>query len=155
MRRMNFSRISPEVTIKLFRDGKPMEKKLSLRARKEENVAVKDSRENDGDTDTDREESPKSMKLETLGMSVKPLSSEEKRKAKVENGVVVTDVKRYSEAYNRGVAEEDIILEADKEKLSTPKDLKSIVEKHKAGDALLLRVKRGNNINFVAVQIPK
>jgi len=144
-----------EVTIKLFRDGKSMEKKLSLRARKEENVAVKDSKESGEGSDTEREESPKSMKLETLGLSVKPLSSQDKRDAKVDNGVIVTDVKRYSEAYNRGVGEGDIILEADKEKLSSPKELKSIVDRHKAGDALLLRVKRGNAINFVAVQIPK
>jgi len=144
-----------EVTIKLFRDGKSIEKKLLLRARADENVAVKDSKGSDDGDESEREESPKSMKLESLGLSVKPLSSQEKREAKVDNGVIVTDVKRYSEAYNRGVGEGDIILEADKETLSSPKDLKSIIEKHKAGDALLLRVKRGNAINFVAVQIPK
>ncbi len=143
------------VDVKLFREGKSIDKKISLRARKEEKVAVRDSKNDDNENGSEREDSPKTMNLESLGLSVKPLSAAEKKEAKVENGVIVTDVKRYSEAFNRGVGEGDVILEADKEKLTTPKELKSIIEKRKPGDALLLRVKRGKAINFVAVQIPK
>lgn len=144
-----------EVIVKLFRDGKTIEKKITLRARKEEKVAVKDSKNDSDNDEMNREESPKIMNLEGLGLSVKPLSSDEKKVSKVDNGIVVADVKRFGEAFNRGLVEGDIILDADKEKLSSPKDLKSIVEKRKAGDALLLRIKRGNAISFVAVQIPK
>ena len=144
-----------EAVLKIFRDGQTIQKNVALRSRTEENVAVNNPRGDDGNAERERDDSPKAMKLESLGISVRPLSSAEKRQHKVENGVVVTDVKRFSEADNRGIVPDDIILEADKQELSSPSDMKSILGKRKAGDAILLRIKRGSQTNFVAVQIPR
>jgi serine protease Do len=144
-----------DVAVKIFRNGKMMDKTISLRSRKEEKVAVKDSKDDSEERDMDQEKAPKSMMMEGLGMSLRPLTSAEKKELKVEKGVVVEDVKKFGEAFNRGIGEGDVILEADKKEITSAKDFKSILDGRKPGDALLLRVKRGANIQFVAVQIPK
>ncbi len=144
-----------EAVLNIFRDGQTLQKKVTLKSRTEENVAVNNPRDDNENGEMENDDSPKAMKLESLGMSVKPLSPAEKRQNKVENGVLVTEVKRFSEADNRGIAAGDIILQADKKELYSTSDMKSIIEKRKAGDAILLRVKHGSQTNFVAVQIPK
>ena len=144
-----------KVTLKVFRDGKTTEKVVTLRARKDENVAVKNDEQDPEDKESDHESYAKSMTFDNLGISVRPIASDEKKELAVDRGVVVSDVKRFSEAYNRLLTKGDVILEADKREISTPKDLKAVIEKHKPGDALLLRVKRGNGQTaFIAVQIP-
>ncbi|MBI1807366.1 MAG: Do family serine endopeptidase [Ignavibacteria bacterium] len=145
-----------QVTLKIYRDGKPMTKIVTLRSRKEETVTAKDESDNESEErNSGRESTAKSLTFDNIGLSVRPLTSAEKKENSVENGVIVSDSKRFGEAFNHGIASGDIILEADKKELSSPKDLKSIIDKHKSGDAVLLRVKRNTGIAYVAVQIPK
>lgn len=144
-----------EVTLRIFRDGKAIEKKLSLRSRKEEKLSARDSESDRDRRDAEPERVSKSLTLENLGLSISSMSAKEKRDAGVESGVIVHDVKRYGEAFNRGINEGDVIIEADKKPVDSPRDIKSLVDKHNPGDALLLRVKRQGTIMFVAVQIPK
>ena len=145
-----------EVTLKVFRDGQMFDKKLTLRSRKKEALTAKDNETGSEERDIDHETSAKTLSLDAIGLTVKPLSAEDKKQADVDKGVGVADVKKYGEAFSRGITQGDVIIEADKKELYSPKDLKSVLEKHKPGDALLLRVKRGNGqIAFVAIQIPK
>ena len=144
-----------EVLLKVFRDGKTIEKKLTLRSRKSEALSAKNNENDTEDKDLEHEKSTKPTSFDNLGLSVRPLTSNDKKQLKVDNGVLVSDVKRFGEAYNRAISEGDVIIEADKKELYAPKDFKSIIEKHKPGDALLLRVKKaGGQIAFIAVQIP-
>jgi len=66
-------------------------------------------------------------------------------------------VKPYSEAFNRAIRPNDVIVEADRREIVGPTDLKKLFDSRKPGDAVLLRLKRDNNKQtaFVAVQIPK
>ena len=65
-------------------------------------------------------------------------------------------MKQFSEAFNRDVRANDIILEVDRKEVQSPSDLKKTIDSHKAGDSILLRIKRGNGTNYyAAVQIPK
>jgi len=74
----------------------------------------------------------------------------------VENGVIVSDVKPYGEAFNRSISTGSIIMEVDKKPVTSPKEFKSLVDSHKPGDAVLMRVKTPtNDIAFLALQIPK
>ena len=143
------------VTLTIFRDGTKLDKKVTLRARKEEALATRASEENEG-RETRSEETPKSVTFDKLGFTVRSLSSEQRMDLDLDKGVFVTKVKPLSEAANRGIAENDVILEADRKDISSVKDLQRIVEGHKAGDSILLRVSRsGGTTSFVAVQIPK
>lgn len=145
-----------EVTLKIFRDGKTFEKKVTLRSRKEENINTA-SKDKNKEEESEREESAvKSLSLKELGLTVSSLTAQQKEQLKIENGVLVTDVKAYSEAFNRGLQEGDVILEADKKKIKSLKELKSIIDEKKPGDAMLLRVKKQDGTTrFLAVQIPK
>ncbi len=142
------------VTLKVFRNGNTVEKKVTLKARSDEATTVKAS-----DKKEKEEEVPEAapvVKFDDLGLSVRALTSDEKKSAEVDKGVVVAEVKPYSEAFNRLIRENDIIVEADKKEVKSPADLKKIIDARKAGDSVLLRVKRGNGTTtYVAVQLPK
>jgi serine protease Do len=143
------------VTLKVFRDGKTIEKKVTLRARDEETPTVKASDRRERDEDAD-EELPKVTSFESLGMSVRSLTPEEREKQSVDGGALVTDVKAYSEAHNRNIGKNAIILEADRKQVTSAADLKKIIEAHKPGDSILLRVKYSSGVtNYTAVQLPK
>lgn len=142
------------VSLKIFRDGNTLDKKVTLRARNDEDeVAASDS---GADKNDDSEStSSKSVEFEKLGFSIQPLTPEVKKQAKVDNGVVVAGVETMGEAFSNGLAQGDIIIQADKKDLTSPKELKNIIDKKKGGDAILLRIKRGETVSFLALQIPK
>jgi len=145
------------VNLKIYRDGKTFDKSVSLRARSDEKLTASNESGSDENTpDRDRNGSGKGVSLDKIGLSVRDLSSSEKREAKVDNGVVVNDVKSLGEAYSRGITEGDIIIEADKHEISSAKDLRSVIDKHKGGDAVLLRIRKaGGATVFSAVSIPQ
>ena len=143
------------VTLTLYQDGKRFEKKVTLKERngKEEVIAATDE-----PTDESSEEATtsKTVNLESLGLKVKNLSADVKQKAKVDNGVMIAEVKPGGEAFNSGLRSNYVIVEADRKKLSSVNDFKRVVENHKPGDAIMLRVKdQQGNARFVALQIPK
>jgi serine protease Do len=143
------------VTLKIFRDGKTIEKSVTLKGRDEETVTLTKNEET-GEEEETPIETVKPMNFDNLGLSVRALTADEKKQIDADRGVVVAGVKTYSEAFQRGMTQGDIIVEADRKEISSPKDLKNILESHKAGDSVLLRVKRGKDpARFVAIQIPK
>jgi serine protease Do len=143
-----------QVTVKMFRDGKSLEKKVSLRARDEDKVTVKASDKKSEDEET-VPETPKVVKFDNLGMSVRAMSAEEKKELDVDGGVLVAEVKPYGEAFNRAIAKGNVIVEADRKSVGAPGDFKKIVEARKPGESLLLRIKTERGIQFFALQIPK
>ena len=112
--------------------------------------------EHERDRGDDEEEStaPQDVSFDAIGLSVRALSAAERKQLKIEKGVVVTDVKHFGEAFNRGLRTDDVIVEADKTPVASPKDLQSALGKRKSGDAVMLRVKRASGSAFIAVQIP-
>jgi serine protease Do len=143
-----------EVTLKIFRDGKTFDKKVVLKQRKEDKELA-DASTGAEKTESESTAAPAEMEFAKLGMSVRALDKDEKKELGVDKGVLVADVKPYSEAFKNSIGKDDVILEADRKSVSSPAELKKIVEAHKPGDALLMRVKRGDTVSFVAVQIPK
>jgi serine protease Do len=144
-----------EVTLKIYRDGKHLDKSVRLKEREEDRQVVKASDPTGNDDEERGEPATKSIKFENLGMSVRPLTAEERKDLDVQSGVMVADVKQYGEAYNRFISKNTVILEADRKEVSSPQDLKKIIESHKPGDSLLLRVKTDRGPAFLALQIPK
>jgi serine protease Do len=146
-----------EVKLKVFRDGKTFDKILTLKERKDDKTASNDDGASERDEEGDaRDNSLKSLTFEGLGFSVALPTREQKKNAGIDNGIVVQNVRTYSEAFDRGLRDGDIIVEADKKELSSAREFKQIVDKRKPGDALLLRVKKGSDRTvFIALQIPK
>jgi serine protease Do len=143
-----------QVTVKLFRDGKEIEKKVALKARDEDKTTVKASDRKDEDEES-APESPRVVKFDNLGLSIRSITADEKKQLEVEKGVLVAEVKPYGEAFNRAIAKGNVIVEADRKTVSSPAEFKKIVEGRKPGESLLLRIKTDRGIQFFALQIPK
>ncbi|HUI63741.1 MAG TPA: Do family serine endopeptidase [Bacteroidota bacterium] len=143
------------VTLKIYRDGKTFEKQVTLRAREEDKAVAAATEPQKDDDEEAAPESPKAMKFDNLGMSVRSLTADEKKELEVDKGVMVTDVKPYGEAFNRFVGKNSVIVEADRKTVNSPSDFKKIVDARKPGDSLLLRVRNERGTAFVALQIPK
>ena len=62
-----------------------------------------------------------------------------------EEGLIITEISEYSEADRKGIRRGDIILEVNQAKMKTVRDLENILKKAKAGDAVMLLLRREGN----------
>ncbi|HEA65002.1 MAG TPA: PDZ domain-containing protein, partial [Candidatus Aminicenantes bacterium] len=76
-----------------------------------------------------------------------------------EEGVLITNVRQFSEAYRKGLRSGDIILEANRKKVKTDRELRNIVNKLDTGDTLVLLIRRerdGEQEEFIrTLRIPE
>ncbi len=147
--------IGDEVSLRVYRDGKTLDKKITLKARDTKAIASSES-----GTEPKEEEkssgSARSTQFAGLGLTVRSLSTDEKDELKVERGVLVTNVEPYSEAAKRGLRPNQVILDADRKPVASTGDLKKIFDGKKSGDSVLLRVRLDEDtVSFVAVQMQK
>ena len=146
-------RAGDKVKLTLFRDGKKINKDVILKAKdNEDELATTGSKK---DNDKGEKESNEPINFENLGFSVKALESKNKKDFEVENGVLVSDVKRYSAASKRNLFPNGIITKADKQEINSTEDLKKIIDGKKPGDVLLMQVKYKENSQYIALEIPK
>jgi serine protease Do len=145
-------RAGTSVRLQLFRDGKEIEKYVTLK-----------SRDNDSDTkavnasnktDANEEKDMKEMKFDDLGMSVRNMNKSELKDFKTENGVLVTDVKDYGKAYNQRIGEGMVITSADRKDINSVSELKSIIDKKKGKAVLLKIVDSQGTSRLVGLDIP-
>ncbi len=141
------------VNLKIFRDGKEIERKITLKPRKDdaktEPVMKKESDESKSDSKSNV------ATFENVGLSVKNLSDKEKESYKVENGVLITNVESFSKAEDQRLFKGLVIIEADRKKVNDVKSLEKIIESKK-GKAILLKVQdKDGNSRFVGLEIPE
>lgn len=144
------------VTLKLIRDKKIIEKKVTLRARDEEDsvVAARDSKSKE--SSPKETATPKRVTLEKLGLTVRNIDAEIKKQYDVENGVYVEEVEPFSEAAQRFIQPRDVILSVGDTTVNSAAHFEQIIKSKKPGDAVLLRVKKANkSTQFIALEIPK
>jgi len=123
-----------EVELKVWRDHSTREISVKIGvAPKEEAVA-----NNNDQPDTGR-----------LGLSVRPLSPDEQREAKVGEGLVVEDVD--GAAAEAGIRPGDIVLSANGKQTRSVADLRKVVSGSK--DHVALLVQRGDSRIFVPVEL--
>lgn len=143
------------VTLKIFRDGKTSEKKVTLKSHDvaEEATASNDQTE---ESDEPRDVSSKGiLKLDDLGMTVRNLDAKTKKEYGVENGIIVDSVEPLSEANKRDVRENDVIISVGDKTVSSVTQFDKLMKSKKAGDAVLMRVKgKDKSTRFVAVEVP-
>jgi serine protease Do len=128
-----------------------------LRGQKEQTVPVKLGKFPSGqelakvEQGTPDKTEPKSTEMEQLGLTVAPGTGANK------DGVVVTEVDNGSDAASKGIRTGDVILEVGGLSVKTPDDVANgVKEATKLGrKAVLMRVKSGDQMRFVAVQLKK
>ncbi|MDZ7372760.1 MAG: DegQ family serine endoprotease [candidate division KSB1 bacterium] len=98
-----------------------------------------------------------SARSQSLGLSVQTLTEDLASRLgyEGERGVVISEVEPGSPAARAGLRRGDLILEANRQKVSSAREFQSLVAELKPGDVLLLRVRRGENTFFAAIEVPE
>lgn len=133
---INSKRPGDIAKLTVFRDGKTIEKDVTLKPRAEEEKQT--SMNNNKEEGSNKGVS--STSINSLGMAVQDAPSSLKEKYNISGGVVVTSVERMSESFLRGLAEGMVIVEANKKKINDVKDLTDVISDKKSGDPILLKV---------------
>src|SRR5262249_13450620 len=122
------------IALEIWRDGKPKDVQVKVgTADNDETLASAKSPATSG----------------KLGVSVRPLSPEEKSSGDYEGGVVVEDVS--GAAARAGVRPGDVIVSVNRTPVKTPEQLRDLISK--AGKTVALLVQREDAKIFIPVQV--
>ena len=94
---------------------------------------------------------------ESLGLTVQELTPEIARSLRVNEskGLVVTNVEEGSPADEAGLRRGDVIVEVNQKKLDNLRDYRAALGRVGSADSLLLLVRRGGNVLYVALKMTK
>ncbi|MFP4368046.1 MAG: Do family serine endopeptidase [Candidatus Kapaibacterium sp.] len=148
-----FYKAGDDVTLTIWRDGKEIIKKVTLQERDEQAGFL-----SEGETQESEEGEPARggpVEFENLGFTVDQIDSDIKQEYDVNNGVIVTAVRRYSPASERGLFRGGVITQANRTKIKSIENLKDLIDGLSKGDVLLLRVKYPDRNQIVAMEIPE
>lgn len=137
--------LGPESTAALdvVRDGKPQSIKVTIGTMPEDAGEKKKGGE--------RAESP-------WGITAQNVSPELAQKYGIEDnetGVVITELKPGTPASEARLRPGDVIKEVNRQKVHNLREYRQVLQKMKAGETLLLLVKRGGNTFYIAIKAPK
>lgn len=133
---INSKRPGDVAKLTVFRDGKTIEKDVTLKPKAEEDKQT--SMNNKQDEGSNKGVS--STSVNSLGISVQNTPSVLKEKLNISGGVVITSVEKMSESFLRGLQEGFVIIEANKKKVNDVSDLTDALSDKKTGDSVLLKV---------------
>jgi serine protease Do len=144
-------RAGKTVTLEIYRDGEKIETEVTLKAPDgesvdEEKVAKKkDKAKKDADVNE--------KQFSKIGLTLQNLTESQYDAYNVENGVLISKVETYSEAFNQRLFSGLVIVSVDKNDIDSVTEFEKIIEE-KRGDAVLLKVvdKEGNT-RFVGLEI--
>jgi len=138
------------VNLSVYRDGKTFDKKVTLKARSEKDIAANNNNQNQNNESGD----VTSKKFDNIGITVMNLNSNMKQEYDVKSGVIIKDVSNFSESYERGLRPGLVITEADKTKIENIQDFENIMSKKGKGDILMVKViSPAKDVRLIAIEI--
>jgi serine protease Do len=138
------------VKVTLYREGKTMDKDVTLKPRTEDNETAI----NDNSGKKEEMGTKSTMTVKALGLSVTDINSQIKEKYSISGGVVITSVDKFSDAFLRGLQEGVVIVEANKKKVNSADDLSDAISGKNAGDSVLLKIiDKSGTERIVAVKL--
>jgi serine protease Do len=141
------------VDLKIFRDGKEIDRKITLKPRKDD-TTVEPVIKKDND-DSKGESKSNTASFDNIGLSVKNISEKDKQNYKVDNGIIITNVESFSKAEDQRLFKGLVIVEADKKSVNDVNEFKKILD-NKKGQAVLLKVQdKDGNSRFIGLEIPE
>lgn len=145
-------RAGAQVKLLIFRDGKEIERYVTLKARDEDNADLK-TKDNE-EVRRDEEGNVSEVSLDDVGLTVRNMTSTELENYKVDNGVLIINVKAYSKAYNQRIGRGLVITEVDREAIDSVSEFKNMIDEKKGNAVLLKIVDSEGNSRFVGLEIP-
>ncbi len=141
-----------EVKLTIWREGKEIEKSVTLKSSNDDETAqpVKNS----SGKEKSKKGSSSTLTFDSIGMTVKDLTDDEKEAYKVNNGVLITDVKTMSKADDQNMSKGWVITEVDKKKIDSVDEFDEII-KSKKGKAILVKMVSEGTSRLVGLEIPE
>jgi serine protease Do len=136
------------VRLEVLRDGKAQKVEVKLAERPDEQESTGRASGSGGDVDR--------SSGDVLGVRVQDLTPELAQRARVEpgtKGVVITDLAQDSPASQAGLDPGDVILEINRQPVTSVADYKKLVSKLKKGDTVLLRVRSGQAVQYLPLKL--
>jgi serine protease Do len=122
-------------TLEIWRDGKPMTLNATIGSAREQTA--------------DSHGAPGASDATHLGLTVRPLSADERQEAGVQSGLVVEEVQ--GRAAQAGIQQGDVVLAVDGTPVHSAAELHELVHQHDKQIALLIQ--RGDSRIFVPVTL--
>jgi serine protease Do len=142
------------VSLKIWRDGKEIDKNVKLRLR--DDLATLDKQDDNAKESVEAEPTKETATIDNIGVTIRNLNSTEKDKYDTKGGVYITNVVPGSEAYDRGIGIIGKVVTA-----VDHKPVKNVQEFEKAmnsckGRSIGMTVidDKGDN-RFLAIRVPK
>lgn len=145
-------RAGDKVTLTIWRDGKEMQKVLTLKARDEDEDDLSLNTEEENNEEEEEISGP--VKFDKMGFEVIPVPEQIKEQYSIKSGAYISNVERFSDAAERGLFPKGVITKADRKDVKSPKDLKKIIESKSPGDVIMMHVKYQERNQIVAIEIP-
>ena len=123
------------VNLTVFREGNTFDTRVTLKEATQNNEPVSNNYSPESGTPD-----LNSKSFKGIGFTVSDMTGSMLSKYGINNGVYVSGVAMYSEAFNRGLREGLVITEADKEKVNSVQDLESILKDKSSGDIVMLKL---------------
>ncbi len=133
---INSKRPGDVAKLTVFRDGKTMEKDVTLKPRQDDpKQTTQNEKKEEGIN-----KGISSTTVKSLGISVQDAPSSVTEKLSISGGVIITSVDKFSDSFLRGLSEGVVIIEANKKKISNSGDLTDAISGKSTGDSVLLKI---------------
>ena len=145
-------RAGTSVDLLLYRDGEEVISQVTLKApdgdKAAEPVAKKEEKKEPAKVEF------RELSFEDIGFTVKDMTKAELAKYDTDNGVIITDVENFSKAFNQRLFKGLVVIEANKESVTSVDMFEEIIEGNK-GEAVLLKVMDSQGATrFVGIDVP-
>lgn len=146
-------RAGDEVKLTLFRDGKEIERYITLKAPDKDKSVDKVSSSSRSKNENNKP--GKEVTLDNIGMTVKNPTDQELNDFESDHGVKISDVKRYGKAYHQNLSKNLLILEVDRKKVNSVSEFEEMINKKKGKSVLLTIAIDKENNRIVGLDIPE
>jgi len=141
------------VTLKIWRDGERIERKLTLGERPTGTERQRAADRDDGDQ-------PQRRAARAIGAKLAPVNARTRERFDVPrgvNGAVVAEVARNGPAASRGIRPGDVILKVGQTRVDGPGEVYSFITKalERNADSVVMLVSRDGNSSFIPVPLAK
>ncbi|MBU3741715.1 MAG: PDZ domain-containing protein [Candidatus Kapabacteria bacterium] len=147
-------RAGDKVNLKLWRDGKEIAKSVVLKPVSDDGSFADVDLGGRAGGPVDMESSDP-VTFKGLGFTAAELTEEARKDLQTSNGVLVTKVDMRGAVARRGLRQGCAIVKADGQSVSSPGQLKKILDKKNAGDGVLFVIKTKDGKQAITVEMPE
>ncbi len=142
------------VTLKIWREGKEIEKNVKLRPRTD--IAAVDNDEDNGKGTVEAEPMKETATIDNIGVTIRNLNTSEKDKYDTKGGVYITNVVPGSEAYDRGLGlVGKVVTAVDQKPVKNVSEFETVMNKCKGRSIGVTVIDDKGDKRFIAIRVPK